>query len=732
MEEIIKKRILVVFAVFTAIVISFAYLNIQIDDERYYGFYEYEGYPENANLDSGVVTVDENTGVTEGSIIAEIPAIHVDAGTYILDVDHQNDNDFEAIVYDGETEVDRLVLPSSEINTKISFTLHDNLYNMRIVYIYNGEGTVTLKRTILYADGLFYTDTLFFAVLIILAAAIIVFIIIKKNILLLSAKEMAFWAILLVFAIGISYPYYRPMWHMPPDGAFHLARIEGIYNELRRGQFPVVMFNDALHGRGTIAALYPQLFLYIPALFRMMGVSLDGAVRVFFIIINIATCGTAYYAAKRLTGNPYFSLFTMMIYCLLPYRLLVLLERSAFGEAQAFVFIPLVIAGLYDVIIADKGRWPVLAIGMSGVLQSHVISTMNVIIVCVAIGCIYTAHIVKENRFIQIMYSIVTTMLLNLWYIIPFIMYMRSDIGINEQMMTQDFSDEAYYVSRLIQLFPKQGLHIYSMGLGLILLTILGVYLQLTAGKRNSKERFALVLTLIGLAFLLMELKAFPWLTLQKIQRLNYITKMVKFPARLSVIIQPMLLYGAISMLAINRFRIPRIKLMLILAVSLTLFQGYIITDSFLENLEEFITPNEMRFEADVADQFSYDYVPSGYWEDDFPITPESPVAEISGYEHRHGHSGFVYKSDEDSYVDMPILYYLGYRAVSSEGENLLISKGDNAAMRISLPAADEEVHVSIDFDSGYGWLWNTLFTSAFMVFIILSFYLYKVSRTDA
>ena len=207
---------------------------------------------------------------------------------------------------------------------------------------------------------------------------------------------------------------------------------------------------------------------------------------------------------------------------------------------------------------------------------------------------------------------------------------------------------------------------------------------------------------------------------------------MVKFPARLSVISQPMLLYGAISMLAINRFRIPRIKLMLILAVSLTLFQGYIITDSFLGNLEEFITPNEMRFEADVADQFSYDYVPSGYWEDDFPTEPESPVAEIGGYEHQHGHSRFVYKSGEDSYVDMPILYYLGYRAVSSEGENLLISKGDNAAMRINLPAAEEEVHVSIVFDTGYGWLWNTLFTTAFMVFIILSFYLYKVSRTDA
>ena len=93
MEEIIKRRILIILTVFIGVVVSFTYLNIQIDDERYYGFYEYEGYPENADLDSGVVTVDDNMGLTEGSVIAEIPAMHVDAGTYILDVDHQNDND---------------------------------------------------------------------------------------------------------------------------------------------------------------------------------------------------------------------------------------------------------------------------------------------------------------------------------------------------------------------------------------------------------------------------------------------------------------------------------------------------------------------------------------------------------------------------------------------------------------------------------------------------------------
>lgn len=726
MEEIIKKRILIILAVFVGMAIVFTYLNIQVDDERYYGFYEYEGYPDEANLDDGVVTVDETIGLPAGTVMAEIPAMHVDAGRYLLDVDHQNDEDFNAVVYDGDTVIESIALPASETNTRAELNLSDNLYNMHIAYMYNGTGSVTVKRSILYADGLFYTDTVFFAVLIILAAALISYLMIKKCILLMKGKELLFWVTLILFMICVNYPYYRPMWHMSPDGAFHLARIEGIYNEIRHGQFPVVMFHDALSGRGTIAALYPQLFLYIPALFRLLRVSLDGAVRVFFILLNLATCGTAYYAAKRLTGNRYMSLVTMMVYCLLPYRILTLLDRSAYGESQAFVFVPLVTAGLYDVIIGDRRRWPVLALGVSGVLQSHVISTMNVIAVCVIIGVIYTVRIVREHRYIQILYAVATAVLMNLWYIIPFIRYLRSDVSINEQMMTQDFSDEAYYVSRLIQFFPKQGLHIYAMGLGVILLTLAAAYLFMTSAKRNSVENFALILSLIGVVYVVMELKLFPWLALQKIQSIDYLTKMVKFPARLSVISQPMLLYGSASMIAMNRFRIPRVRLLLLAALCLTVMQGYIISDTFLGNLDEFIVPNEMRFEPDVANQFSYDYVPSGYWEEDFPSEAESPGARVTGYYHHAGHTVFEYTSDTETFVDVPVLYYDGYRATTPDGVRLGISKEDDASTRIELPATDTVLKVDMVFDYGNGPLWGGLFAVSIFGCIALCIYILR------
>ena len=725
----IKRRVLAVLLLFIGIVIISAFLNAQTDDEIYYGFYEYNDYPENADFDGGVVTVDETMGMTKGDTIASTPAIHVDAGSYILDVDHQNDEDFEAIVYDGDKEIQRIVLPASEINTRATFVSNDNLYNMHVVYSYNGCGSVTLKRSVLYAEGLFYTDTILFAVMMILGACSVAYIIIRNVDKELNNKERAYWAILLLFVICVNYPYYRPFWHPGPDAAFHLARIEGIFNELRNGQFPVALFTDALHGRGSIATLYPQLFLYFPAMLRFLHVSLDGAIRAFFILINIMTCATSYYAAKRITGDRYISLAAMMIYCLLPYRLLAMTWRNAYGEAQAMVFMPIVVAGLYDILVRDKNRWPVIVLGVSGVLQSHVISTMNTIVLCVLCGILLIDVIIIQRRYLQILLAVGFTFLINLWYIVPFIIYLRSDVGISEQMMTQDFSQESYYVSQLLRLFPVHDSHFYTMGAGLAVLVACAVYIVFSRRRWGKVDRFNLALLMIGLLYVFMELKVFPWPALQKISGVEYLTKMVKFPARLSVISQPVLLYFAINTLSDYKYSLPRRKLLIIAAIILTVFQGCYIVDSFMKEIEPFTDQTEMRFEADVADQHSYDYVPTGYWEEEFGDVPESPDAIITDYRHNYTESSFEYTSETDTYVEMPLLYYLGYQATDN-GNRLVIDKGDKAKLKIHLPASDSTTKVELKFRMPKEWYY-LYFVSlvSIVIFTVIAMKTRRLSR---
>ena len=85
-----KKRIIVLMGIITVIIAIGTFLNTRIDDEREYTSDEYVAVPDTANDSNGVTTIDEDTGLKAGDIIAEIPEMHVDAGEFTIDVEHQN------------------------------------------------------------------------------------------------------------------------------------------------------------------------------------------------------------------------------------------------------------------------------------------------------------------------------------------------------------------------------------------------------------------------------------------------------------------------------------------------------------------------------------------------------------------------------------------------------------------------------------------------------------------
>ena len=53
-----------------------------------------------------------------------------------------------------------------------------------------------------------------------------------------------------------------------------------------------------------------------------------------------------------------------------------LYTRATLGESLAMIFFPMVLLGLYEVLRRDEKRWPLLALGMTGVCMSHLLSTL--------------------------------------------------------------------------------------------------------------------------------------------------------------------------------------------------------------------------------------------------------------------------------------------------------------------------------------------------------------------
>ena len=394
------------------------------------------------------------------------------------------------------------------------------------------------------------------------------------------------------------------------------------------------------------------------------------------------------------------------------------------------------LAGLYELIVGERRNWWLLAVGMSGIIQSHVISTLNVLIVCAVFGVVFLGVMVRERRIIQLLYVVITTLLLNLWYIFSFIRYYRSDVDITGQMISQDFSTDAMFVSRLFQLLTgNETENVYTgigPGLGLLIVLFAAVFIYFCKREKNDMEdRYAQLLIIVGVVYIWMNLKEFPWPTLQKIQSIGFLSRMVKFPMRLGVISQSLILYGGIMAIYREKRMITYRKILLLAVLILITIQGYMLCDTFLQKEYISMTRTEKRFEPDVANQFSYDYVPSGYWEEDFPEEPESPDAEIMSYAHEYTHTEFAYTSDSDTFVDVPLMYYMGYKATNEDGDALRIDKGERTNMRIELPAAKETSSVNIEFITPRVWyiIWGISLASWMALTVILVLnrrYLYR------
>ena len=247
------------------------------------------------------------------------------------------------------------------------------------------------------------------------------------------------------------------------DISFHLARIEGLYLGLKEGRFPVRMDGFMLNGQGYADPIfYPNLFLYIPAVFRLIGLPILRAYKLFVGIWNLFTCVVAYYSFKRIAKSDKAALVGMILYVMCPYRNLCLYGRGAVGEALAMTFFPLVAAGLYVLLsknfasikksVANKVsknkennenetnsekaaknesnmNWPefwdgviLLSLGLTGILQSHVLSCEMIGIMMILLLLVCAKRTFRLNTLLGLVVSALAVILLNTWFLVPFLL----------------------------------------------------------------------------------------------------------------------------------------------------------------------------------------------------------------------------------------------------------------------------------------------------------------------
>lgn len=216
------------------------------------------------------------------------------------------------------------------------------------------------------------------------------------------------------------------------DQYFHLMRIEGIRAGLESGMFPVRIQPGWLSGHGYASSVfYGDLFLYFPALLRYFGVSVQAAYKCYVVLINALTVGISYYTFGKMS-RPHIGLCCAALYSLNIYRLTCIYTRGAVGEYTAMTFMPLVLYGLWKLYTmpedskAHKDSWIPITAGCTGIFLSHMIST-EITAVFIALSAVLCGRRVLRKRTLLVTgKAVLATVLLNLWFLVPFLDYMVS------------------------------------------------------------------------------------------------------------------------------------------------------------------------------------------------------------------------------------------------------------------------------------------------------------------
>ena len=519
------------------------------------------------------------------------------------------------------------------------------------------------------------------------------------------------WTALALFAavIIVSAPLYKPYLTVGHDIRFHLYRIEGIKDALLSGQLPVRLHPTFNHGYGYgTATLYPELFLYIPALLRIMGMSIPMAYQTFCFLINLGTAFLVFYSVKSVTKSRYASLASALLYTFSLYRLVCLYERAALGEVLGLCFIPLVIAGLYHVILGDQKKWRLLMVGCTLVFQPHMISTVLTALLGVILGILYFPRLWKERRFLSLGKALLGTALLSMWYLIPLLDFYRLDLRMHF-VKSFTFFQNAVYVPQLLEGLgrgtglsydlPGGQLGEMTMTVGLLVWLCVfvcgGIYLI----DKKQKKGYGFALFLIGLFSMFAATTWFPWEQLEQYGIVKKIVSVLQFPWRLLGYSSLLLVISTGFLLAENEHRIPgkwRCGL-LVIAVMIGMY-GVTQYNMTMDNQGIFLAKSAAIPTAG-ANGATEEYLLDGH---DFTrCIPDQYIAsdrklQITERQKSGTNVFFVYENAADgSWVEVPLLWYPGYRAVDEEGNVLKLSRGDGNYLRVYLNQSHGEVYLS-------------------------------------
>lgn len=548
------------------------------------------------------------------------------------------------------------------------------------------------------------------------------------------------------------------------DLTFHLMRIEGLAEGLKQGQFPVKMQPVWLNDYGyPVSIMYGDLFLYVPAVLRIIGFSLQASYKIYLVMIQIITAINTYLCCKEIAEDRKLGVVGCFLYVFATNRMTNIYYRAAVGEYTALAFLPLVFLGLFY-LLGEKERTKaeqkkvffLLVMGYTFMLESHMLS-FNIAIVFSIIYCLF-----HFKKFLQNFWFLVKTALitigLNLGFLVPMADYMIShDMKVKYASQIENMQEHGLFLSQLFQMFRfpvslsgnvMNGVGgDMAIGIGLAYMLMLALFVwELCCCFWRKKKGLAnegmiqtepVRIFVIFLLCLVMSCYFFPWHAVSKIPVLGSILTPYQFAWRfigIATFLGVILTMYALKALEKLTDRTIKVAAIVVLGTLTLIGSQYLMDNKVSDSTARTkVTSSASIYTAGAVANGEYLFVENSAMAiiDQQPVPADETAVSITSYEKKNSRISMECENltDEVQQVKVSFLDYKGFVATDkTTGEKLDTTCDEQHILTVLLPAGYQGT-VQVCFRQP--WYWRVAEIVSLAVLIALFVYGWKGYRYE-
>lgn len=451
------------------------------------------------------------------------------------------------------------------------------------------------------------------------------------------------------------------------DTAFHINRalsLESIFSS------PINFETFRSYGM-QVNNFYPWLTLY-PLFLLIKFTNLAIGYNLFLYIVTLITLFICHYVMYEITKKHVTSSFFAIIYTTSSFRSVEIFLRGAMGELLAMSILPLILLGFIKLYDSKKESWVMLAISMTLLIYTHVLSvamTMVMIIIALIIQ-FYRKKKIEIFLIIKLIKAAIVTLLLSLAFIGPMI----------EQTLYQDLNrpyvdilqKRAIYLGKEF-LIGSIDSELLSFGIGLTLLICL-IILTFNFKKLGILSKITYIM---GIISILLCTKIFPWFALQ-----NTPLNIIQAPWRF-MIFSTLFISFSVSLFIspqLEKFSYTRRRnfiLLLTLAISILNYSSVV---NMVKEMNFQGTYSNEQMENKLEEFENFDYVPIGYKKDQLllknhQVTEDGQVI-YSSFSPNKDEITFTFKSSKGKTIVLPVFRYKGLTVTVNSKNATVLKQG--------------------------------------------------------